>query len=424
MYKKGFRCRVCTGCGLCPGVPLTERAGVKLHVLSDEQGNGKSDSQSGQTESNGADDERIVHKEFEHWLAAVDIGTTTIAMLLYNTKGLVEDRFVTVNPQTEYGADVISRIRAAEIPENAVKLQRLVREALEQGMTRFRKRVPTGEKLQGIIAANTVMSYLFMGWDTKELGYAPFQATRLQAARTKVAGVHCFLFPGISAFVGGDIVAGMYACNLWREQQITLLIDLGTNGELVLGNQEKRIACATAAGPAFEGGVNRGIWGADMIHLVATLRREGILDETGLLSDEFFESGVRIGNVPVTQEAIRSLQLAKAAIAVGIETLLAKYGISEEQVDRVVLAGGFGYYLIPEDAIEIGLLPGSFAGRILTGGNTALAGVKRLWAEAEADGMSEKEMEELLLQVVKGTDSLLLASEEEFGPRYLEHLQF
>ena len=90
----------------------------------------------------------------------------------------------------------------------------------------------------------------------------------------------------------------------------------------------------------------------------------------------------------------------------------------------MVLAGGFGYYLIPEDAIEIGLLPGSFAGRILTGGNTSLAGVKRLWAETEADGMSEQEMEELLLQVVKGTDSLLLASEEEFGPRYLEHLQF
>ena len=204
--KKGLRCRVCTGCGLCPGVLRPEVKEQKIHVLADLPGEG-------QGELPSAHGTR---------LAVADIGTTTIAMLLYDTEGRVEARHVTVNPQVKYGADVISRIHAAQEPQCARDLHDLVRKELEKGLQRFRDMLSTGEKLQLVIAANTTMTYLMMGWDTSELGRAPFRATRLLAVETTLGEVPCYIMPGMSAFVGGDITSGMYACGMDREEEITL----------------------------------------------------------------------------------------------------------------------------------------------------------------------------------------------------------
>lgn len=139
-----------------------------------------------------------------------------------------------------------------------------------------------------------------------------------------------------------------------EKEEITLFIDLGTNGEMAIGNKDRIIACSTAAGPAFEGGPTKGVFGADMIHLCAELCRNKLLDETGLLADPYFEDGIFIGNVLVTKEAIRNLQMAKAAIMVGIKTLIEQFGLSKaEEVDKVILAGGFGYFLNPADAARL-----------------------------------------------------------------------
>ncbi|MGN0402258.1 MAG: ASKHA domain-containing protein [Acetatifactor sp.] len=403
--KKGLRCRVCTGCGLCPGVLRPEVKEQKIHVLADLPGEG-------QGELPFADGTR---------LAVADIGTTTIAMLLYDMEGRVEARYVTVNPQVKYGADVISRIRAAEEPQCAGDLRDLVRKELEKGLNRFRDILSAGERLQLVIAANTTMIYLMMGWDTSELGRAPFHATRLGTVETTLGEVPCFVMPGMSAFVGGDITSGMYACGMDKEEEITLFIDLGTNGELALGNKNKRIACATAAGPAFEGGVNRGIWGADMISLLAALRREKLLDETGLLEEKYFESGVRAGNVLITGSAVRSVQLAKAAIAAGIKTLLDRYGIKGEDVDRVVLAGGFGYYLNPADAAEIGLLPKTLAAKAYAGGNTALMGALKAGRMLLKD-KGDLELQQRLKKLVEGTECINLAEEPGFNECYLSSM--
>lgn len=423
--QKGLRCRVCMGCGLCPGVTgdrpvAAEGSGGPevLQVLTDSPFAGKS---------------RRVSEGNER-LVTADLGTTTVAMLLYGPGGTVADRYVALNPQTDYGADVISRIRAAEDAGQAGDMRRKILEVLKQGLERFRKRLAPGESLRLVLAANTTMTYLLMGWDTSELGRAPFCASRLSGAEADIAGVPCFVFPGISAFVGGDIVAGMYACGMGDRDGITLLIDLGTNGEIVLGDRTKRIACATAAGPAFEGGVNRGVWGADMVSRLAALRRTGLLDETGLLADAYFESGVRVGNVRVTQSAVRAVQLAKGAIAAGIEVLLERYGIKAEQVDKVVLAGGFGYYLRPEDAAEIGLLGQKLAGKAMAGGNTALSGALRAGGKlltAQVDGMhaaeegdegsiGTEEVNEELQKLISGTEVLNLAGEPDFEKRYIE----
>lgn len=402
--RGGLRCHVCTGCGLCPGIARENGDSGNLHVLL------------GDAFSN-----REALPEGEMRLAVADVGTTTLAMLLYESDGSVAERFAALNPQRAYGADVISRIRAAQEPAVAEEMRRSVREVLLQGLERFSRRIAPGEQLLMVLAANTTMTYLLMGWKPEELGCAPFRAGHLEAFTTRLGGADCFVFPGISAFVGGDIVSGMYACGLAQSKELTLLVDLGTNGELVLGNEKKRIACATAAGPAFEGGAAGGIWGADMISLLATLRQRGLLDETGLLAEPFFERGIRIGNVLVTKEAVRSVQLAKAAIAAGIETLLERYGITPAQVDRVVLAGGFGYYLSPRAAAEIGLLPTSLSAKTVSGGNTALSGGLRL-GRTLLQGKSFSEAAKEQEETAAGTESFFLAEEAGFAERYIRLL--
>lgn len=267
------------------------------------------------------------------------------------------------------------------------------------------------------------MTYLVMGWDPAELGKAPFHVSRRSGTETEICGVPCYVFPGLSAFVGGDIVAGIYACGMCEREELILLLDLGTNGEIVLGNRHRRIACATAAGPAFEGGVNRGVWGSDMISLLARLRQEEILDETGLLSEPYFKHGIRIGNVTVTQEAVRSVQLAKGAIAAGIDILMDRYGADPNTVSRVVLAGGFGYYLRPEAAAAIGLLPESLTGKVITGGNTALSGALMAGQRILADGGFEG-LREQLAETVLRTEVLNLAEDSKFEQHFVRLMDF
>lgn len=411
----GLRCHICTGCGLCPGVRAAVKGGPTgangLRVLAEIMGfwaGEKNGLLTGGAFLQGGKRERLV---------TVDVGTTTIAMLLYDRNGNVADRYVAVNPQSEFGADVISRIQAAEKEEWARKMRRQVEGVLEHGIGKFLRRIGQEESLRMVLAANTTMTYLLMGWDCEELGHAPFMAGHLSVVNTVIANVPCFIFPGVSAFVGGDIAAGIYACGMGEKDNLTLLVDLGTNGEMVLGNRDRRIACATAAGPAFEGGANRGVWGADMVGILSRLRQEDILDETGLLSEEYFERGIRVGNVLVTQKSIRAIQMAKAAIAAGIGVLLNLYHVKAEQVEKVVLAGGFGYYLKPEEAAEIGLLPEKLAPKAVTGGNTALAGALR--AGYELLGGRKEPLLERLESITAGTEVVNLASEAGFEERYL-----
>ncbi len=404
MCKKGTRCHVCIGCGRCLG---TEKDG--LRGISFVMSNNMSEETS--------EDLCAYHQGKR--LVTVDIGTTTIAMQLHDKSGSVEDYFAQVNPQITYGADVLSRLEAAREPETAEELRRMIRDVLRQGFEQFQRRLAQGECLLAVIAANTTMTYLLMGYDTGELGQAPFAASHLGAVFTEIAGVDSFIVPGLSAFVGGDIVAGMLACDMWETDEIILLIDLGTNGEMVLGNREQMIACATAAGPAFEGGVNRGIWGADMIRLLEKLLQENIMDETGLLADPYFDTDVRVGDVCVTQESIRAVQLAKGAIRAGLEILAKEYGITFSEIDRVVLAGGFGYYLDPKSAATIGLLPKELAGKAVAGGNTALAGALKLGSQFLCRG--EKCLDALDKSKVQ---VLNLAQVPEFEELYLGALEF
>lgn len=394
--NKGTHCHICTGCGRCMG----ENQGIDILSKSPLE----------------KEDIFAMEGTFDKCLVAVDIGTTTVAMQLFDLDGSLTDLFVCVNPQVEYGADVLSRIQAATDQNKAEKMKRMIRDVLKQGIERFRKHV-CKEDLYMVLAANTTMIYLLMGFDTTELGRAPFMATHLQEMWTEIEGVPCYIFPGLSAFVGGDIVAGIYALDMLKKEELTLLIDLGTNGEMVLGNATKQIACSTAAGPAFEGEPNRGIWGADMISILASLLQDGIVDETGLLSENYFEEGILIGNVHVSQQAIRNIQLAKAAIAAGIEILVKEFGVTLNKIGKVVLAGGFGYYLNPKDAATIGLLPKELVEVTVAGGNIVLAGVakygKKMLGSKEisrVNGLEEDIYQTRILNIanIKGFEELYL----------------
>lgn len=387
-------CEICTGCGRC------RNADAAYCIVT------KSPLQRAVGEQTDCDDAYVV---------IVDIGTTTVAMQFLDQDGRVKDSFLKVNPQIIYGTDVLSRILATEDKAVAEDMRRMISEVLREGMDKFYPQTTDKGKLKMVLAANTTMVYLLMGYDPAKLGKAPFTVEHGEGGMVELLGTPCYIIPGIAAFVGGDVVAGAYAAGMFEADEITLLIDLGTNGELILGNREKRLACSTAAGPAFDGGACKGIWGADMVSLAAALLKEKLMDETGLLKEPYFEKGICIGGVEVTQQDIRNLQLAKAAVATGISLLTKEYGIHWEEIDRVILAGGLGYYLKPEDAVTIGLLPESLMEKTVAGGNTALAGAARLAFSKDYT---------LLHQASKGTEIIELAQKEGFQDLFLQNIQF
>lgn len=406
MAYQGSRCQVCTGCGRCaPGGRLEkEMKVVTVSFCLPEKSAGQQEAGRQKEESRSA----AISSPREQELAIADLGTTTIAMEWYDVKGEKRGEYVCSNPQRVFGADVISRIQAAENPMLRRQMQQLVRHALAEGLVHFRQQGGRPEKLA--IAGNTTMLYLLMGHDPAPLGTAPFTADYLASEELVLEGVEAVTLPGLSAFVGGDIMAGILACEMDRREEITLLVDLGTNGELVLGNREKLICCGTAAGPAFEGGSD--IWGADMVALTARLLKLGLVDETGLLAEPYFEQGITIGGVHITQDHIRQLQMAKAAICTGIHMLAAAYGLTDlKQIQRVYLAGGFGYFLDVRAAAELGLLPWELSDRVMAVGNTSLAGAWFFAAAPESMGRVE--------ELRHRTQVINLAEQENFGPEYI-----
>ena len=226
------------------------------------------------------------------------------------------------------------------------------------------------------------------------------------------------LMPSVSAFVGADVAAGILASKMQEAEQINLLLDLGTNGEMALGNKEKILTCATAAGPAFEGGAEKGVYGSDRIGAVAVLLEQGKIEENGYMEET--NCCVYQGkNVEVTLEQIRQLQLAKGAVRAGIEILMQKYGLkSYEEIDNVFLAGGFGFFLDAHAAAVIGLIPKELEKKVKAVGNSALAGARSFGKEY----LKEKAAKRLVH--TEKIESFNLAEEDEFQELYIQYMNF
>ena len=388
----------------------------------------------------------------EPCLLAMDLGTTTIAANLVSIASIrnfrrgfsetgknregAEIRVLAqagrMNPQREWGSDVISRIQAAGRGE-AASLRDTVREAAALLILEIMEK--TGRMPEKIcLAGNTVMEHLFLGLDVSGLGSYPFRPVSLEeqrfelplpgksasgsAASTESRSCTVQLLPGISAFVGADILAGLLACGFGEPEdtRCRLFIDLGTNGEMAIGNGKRLICTATAAGPAFEGGASANVPGTDMIAILARLLREEKIDRTGLLCEELFEQGWQEGELRVTQQDIRALQTAKAAVRTGVELLMKRLDVSCEDVEAVYLAGGFGRFLDVESAARIGLFPPDLAGKVRAVGNTSLLGAAVYGACPEAPALA---------QVLKEKAEVMnLAEEPGFYEKYLENLEF
>lgn len=343
---------------------------------------------------------------------AVDIGTTNLKFAKVRLlDGAVLKTYQCRNSQGSYGADVMARITAA-CKGDQEKLTALVHSDIKKGIEALFA-LPEQRPRKISFVCNTTMLSLLCGFPLDGMREHPFTPHCLKVPQKEWNGAAVCFAPCAGAFIGGDIVAGL-AVLPWEEKPL-LLIDLGTNGELVFGTREKLLAVSVAAGPAFESGG----WekGTSALAALAEACRNGAVDETGLLSEPYFETGYpfyaedgsRAGTL--TQSAIRDLQLAKAAVRVGVEYLLSKspFGMPH----KIYLAGNMGN-LKEEDCIEIGMLPECFLGKTEFLGNTALAGAIRMLTDASAyDAMKE---------LAGRIEEHELAGWEGFGESYLDYL--
>lgn len=395
---------------------------------------------------------------------AVDVGTTTVAAALCDLgDGSVLAVASRANPQSRYGDDVVSRIEHATRGQTELaEMRGLAVDTLEDLAEETRRHAGMNARpLLMVVAANTVMNHLLLGVSPAALAVSPFvpafkgpvvvNARHLGWRGASPPLVH--VITNISSYAGGDITAGLLAHDIQRLGGTTLFLDVGTNGEIVLADSGKLYACATAAGPAFEGarikqGMRaapgavsrvclsgrgmleigtvenmrpaRGICGTGLLDAIALLATTGLIDEGGrLLCDEEARQrkaraapallsllhedddgrafwlerpgGRDETGVKLTQGDIREFQLAKGALAAGVRVLLETAGIPASGIDRVMLAGGFGNYLDPVSAVAVGLLPaGISADRVRSVGNAALAGARLCLLSRDERNVSEE----------------------------------
>ena len=346
----------------------------------------------------------------------IDLGTTTIALALIDSEtGALRQCSTSANPQISYGTDVIARIQAA-CTGALSDMQHCIQHHLEEETAQLcRKNHQEPVSLRFCyIGGNTTMIHLLMGYDCTSLGQSPF-TIRASSPKPFIKN-HCLvtIAPWISAFVGGDITAGLSACDMPDAHSTTLFVDLGTNGEMVLCHKGSLYPAATAAGPAMEGGglscgcpgipgairsvrlrklrplldtignqMPIGLCGSGAISLCADLLRKQYITKEGVLTDSFPSEGILLAQNPqgnplrFTADDLRNIQLAVAAIAAGIDTLLKEAGITASDVETLYLGGGFGFHLSLADCETIGLFSQIPISRIKVKGNSCLQGLYR-----------------------------------------------
>ncbi len=382
--------------------------------------------------------------------AAVDIGTTTIAIYLVD---LVSGREVGVhslyNPQRRYGADVISRVNyTLEGSQRLQELQSAVTEGINDALAELTASHGIGldDIVTMTVVGNTLMLHALLGISGASIASAPYipvfagrQELRPVDLGLRIhAGGTVALLPSISGYVGADVVGDLLAVPLTDGPgTYDLVVDIGTNGEIVVGSRESLLACATAAGPAFEGanitfgmaGISgaisqfaisdngeasfttiggkppKGLCGSGIVDVVAVLSRHGFLDGNGtfvkpeamlpwqreMMSEHKGQPAFMVAaDVLLTQKDVREVQLAKGAVAAGIRILLKEAGISFDKIGHVYLAGGFGNYVDPASACLIGLLPAELEQRIVRIGNGAGTGAKKALVDRSLTAVADE----------------------------------
>jgi uncharacterized 2Fe-2S/4Fe-4S cluster protein (DUF4445 family) len=374
----------------------------------------------------------------QNYALAIDIGTTTVwGQLLDLNNGNILAQHVDYNAQISYGEDVISRIVFAQKPGGLQKMKDLVVSTINGIIKQLlnKHQVPLEAITHLTLAGNTTMTHLFLEIEPRYIREAPytpsmnyFPPVLAKELGLNVGGhVQAFLFPCIASYVGGDVISGVMGSGMYRQEKLTLYIDLGTNGEIVIGNSDWMTCSACSAGPAFEGGgikhgmratggaiedfsVNpitfepmiltvgmvkpKGICGSGLINVVAGLLEACLLDQNGKFKSGLKTDRIREGSdgleyvlawagdtqvgrdIVITEVDIDNLIRAKGAMYAGYMTLLSEVGLSMNDLEQVIIAGGFGNYINIEKSITIGLLPELPLERFKFIGNGSLLGAR------------------------------------------------
>ena len=413
---------------------------------------------------------------------AVDIGTTTIVTKLINmADGQCYATEATLNPQSRYGDDVISRIAYAQTDEKLDELHRVIIDCVNDLNAKLCKKTSTSPNdiYEICVVGNTTMSHIFLKLPVIQLGQAPYKAFSLDSHDVPAAQLHLEINPAgnihtvenIAGFVGSDTIAVALAVDIGSAEEMTLVVDIGTNGEIVLGTKEKLYAASCAAGPALEGAritcgsraaqgaieavvVNeddidldvigncpaRSICGSGLIDAVAVMLDLGIIDVTGrfvepkrlqdklppaIFSRIHEEQGQPTfvlaendgdSTVFLTQKDIRETQLAKAAIRTGIGLLQRRIGLEDCDIEHILLAGAFGNYIRKESALRIGLLPAVPVEKIRFVGNAAASGARMI--------LLSRHCREMARELAHKIEYIEIAHEPEFQDVYTDSLFF
>jgi len=405
---------------------------------------------------------------------AIDVGTTTLAVYVFvRSTGVLAASAAGYNPQRDVGADIIARIGHVRRhgDDGLAGLQRKVLEGLNRLLNEtYAEAESSPEQVSRVVVAgNPTMLHLLAGISPVGIDQSPFRAAFLEARTFSpdAIGLRVHpeaairLLPSALSYVGSDIVAGVLALALGSEGRTELLVDIGTNGEIVLAKEGDLVACSTAAGPAFEGaairqGMNavagaieavtlegdrlicstiedapaRGLCGTGLISAVHALLERGLINLSGRLTpdtawaDRFCGEGKNLRfilsegrqQVALYQEDIRAFQLGKAAIRAGIDTLLQAAGITPSDLDRVYVAGAFGTHLEAAWALGTGLLPDIPVERIHPAGNTAGQGAAMV--------LLDEGLQAVIDDLAKRIENVELAAMPEFTNRYLNRMAF
>lgn len=415
---------------------------------------------------------------------AVDIGTTTVVVMALSLEdGALLGTLSAANPQRKYGADVISRIAfASEASYHTRLLQQMVTGCIGQLVREILQQVNLSEKQisRYAVVGNTTMSHLFLGFDPSGLGETPFSPVFMHGREETASSLGLpgrenaavYVASNMAGHVGSDITADLLGAEMIYSKPNRLIVDIGTNGEILLQRGDRILVCSTAAGPAFEGGaiscgmraaagaiekvnltggrieltvigngVPSGICGSGIIDAVSQMLKQGILDESGRILSQWevetsapaelrrrirsdgevnrfvlFEDEAQGRTVAVTQNDIRQVQMAKAAVSAGIRILLKEQKLKVKDLAQVCIAGAFGSYIDIESAVSLGLLPDIEAEKITALGNGAGMGACMMTLSA----VYREKAEDLALR----TEHIELAEEDGFLPLYLEAMNF
>lgn len=399
---------------------------------------------------------------------SIDIGTTGLSVYLVSLDtGEVLSKESSVNPQVEYGGDVLSRISYSTSCENGIEnLKNSIVNGINTLIDKMVKsiKISCDNILKVTIAANNVMLHMILGVDATPLSQSPYKPVFTDVKVLSKSDIdlninenaEIIILPSVSAYVGADIVSGAVVCGFYEKKGNIVFIDIGTNGEIVISLEGYLYATATAAGPAFEGmniscgsraikgaidsfyikdnkvefttienSEAKSICGSGIMDIVGEFVKSNIIQKTGRINKKvesldilkIIDKKVEItNNIYITQEDIRNIQLAKGAIYTGFKMLLNKSGEKIENIDEFIIAGSFGYHLREDTLKSIGIIPKEFKGKVSFVGNVSLEGARLAL-------INDNILDEMV-NVKNKINSIELSMEKEFEKEFVSSLRF